>query len=263
MEQTTKLKPIQPKPFLMQPVEIIIPFHGETSRVSKLIDSIFKTIHSNRYLITLVDDGSENKHFVKQIEKAKVPGLRCIRQEHKGFGAAVNFALTNPFKTRNLNSIPWVCIMHSDVYVDNTVWLSKLGETLFNLSPEGVKMVSSVTNNPTVDSVHLRASKGEKKENHILSEGYLPMYCALAHRELFSRVGPFKEYPYAGLETENYAIRMAKMGYKQGVCGASWVHHEGGATLKNFTENEKVQEILRNAKEEFDKNKVGAVNITK
>ena len=260
MEQVTKLKPMRQQPFRMQPVEIIIPFHGETSRVSKLVDSIFKTVHANRYLITLVDDGSENSHFVKQIEKAKVPGLRCIRQEHKGFGAAINFALRNPFKTKT--NISWVVIMHSDVLVDNTVWLSKLGETLFKLGPEDVKMVSSVTNNPTVDSVYLRASKNEKKENHVLTEGYLPMYCVLAHRELFNRVGPFKEFPYAGLEVEDYAVRMTKMGYKQAVAGGSWVHHEGAATLNNFAKDEKVQKILRNAKEEFYKNEIATVNIS-
>ncbi len=246
-------------PFFMEPVEIIIPFHGEQSLVTKLIDGIFKTVHANRYLITLVDDCSPNKHFVKQFEKAKVPGLRCLRQEtQKGFGAAINFALNHPFRTRT--QINFVAIMHSDVSVDNTVWLSNLGTALQRLKPEGVKMVSSVTNNPMVESKFLTAEKGESKEDHILTEGYLPMYCVMANKELFKRVGPFKEYPYAGLEVEDYALRMAKLGFKQAVCGSSWVHHKGGGTLSNFTENEDVQKILRNVKEEFYKTPVAIVN---
>ena len=253
---------MQQQPFLMQPVEIIIPFHDETSRVSKLVESIFKTIHANRYLITLVDDCSKNKHFVKQVEKAKVPGLRCLRQEtHKGFGAAINFALRNPFKIRT--PISWVAVLHSDVVVDNPVWLSNLGEALTRMKPEGVKMVSSVTNNATVESTFLNAVKNEKKEDYILQEGeYLPMYCVLAHRELFARVGEFAEYPYAGLEVEDYSERMRKMGYLQAVCGSSWVHHDGAGTLKNFDNNESVQKILRNAREEFYKNRKTVVNIT-
>jgi len=74
----------------------------------------------------------------------------------------------------------------------------------------------------------------------------------LAHRELFNKVGSLKECPYAGTEAEEFAVRMRLMGYKQAVCGTSWVNHSGGATLANFTENIKVQEMLRKVKEEFD-----------
>lgn len=239
---------LENNPFYMAPVEIIIPFHGEQARVAKLMESIFATVHTNRYLISLVDDGSLNKSFIKDIDKKKLPGVRCFRtDENKGFGAAVNLALKTPWKQK----ITWVLIIHSDVFVEENNWLSNLGETINLLKSQGVKMVSSMTNNSMLNSDLLTRRKSDIQSDFILEEGYLPMYCALAHRELFNRVGLLKEFPYAGTEAEEFAIRMKSKGYKQAVCGTSWVNHTGGATLANFKENTKVQEILRKAKEEF------------
>lgn len=240
---------IENNPFFMAQVEIIIPFHGEQAHVSRLIDSIFKTVHTNRYLITLVDDGSINSTFVKEFDKT--PGVRCLRQENKGFGSAVNLALQTPYFNKN---ITWVCIMQSDVFAENNNWLSNMGNTINLMKSQGVKMVSPLTNNPMVDSPILIGEKGEQRKDHILTEGFLPMYCALAHRELFSRVGLLKEYPYAGLEAEEYALRMNSMGFKQVVCGTSWINHIGGATLANFSKNTKVQQILQKTREEYDLN---------
>lgn len=240
---------IENNPFYMAPVEIIIPFHGEQACVTKLMESIFATVHTNRYLISLVDDGSLNKSFIKDIDKKKLPGVRCFRvDENKGFGAAVNLALTTPWSQK----ITWVVIVQSDVFVEENNWLSNMGETMNLLKSSGVKMVSPMTNNPMVESVVMTGQKGVYRPDVILTEGYLPMYCALAHRELFNKVGLLKEYPYAGTEAEEFAVRMRMMGYKQAVCGSSWVNHTGGATLDNYIGNNKVQRILRNVKEEFD-----------
>jgi len=240
-------------PFFMAPLEIIVPFHGEQASVTRLIESIFKTVHTNRYLISLVDDCSPNKVFIKEIDRAKIPGVRCFRQdEHKGFGAAINLALKNPWTKPPNPPIIWVAIMQSDVFAEENNWLSSMGETLNKLKGQGVKMVSPMTNNPMVESTVLTGNRGERREDHVLTEGFLPMYCVLAHRELFNRVGPIREFPYAGTEAEEYAVRMRLMGYKQAVCGTSWVNHEGGVTLAGFAKNTRVQGILRKVKEEFD-----------
>ena len=235
-------------PFYMAPVEIIIPFHGEQSKVTRLMESIFKTVHTNRYLITLVDDGSKNKNFIKQVDKGKVKGVRCFQQEtQKGFGAAVNIALNKPWNKK----IIWVAIIQSDVLVSDNNWLSNIGETLNKLKGDNVKMISPLTDNPMSDLPELCGEKAPLTRDVVLRDGFLPMYCVLAHRELFERVGPLKECPYAGTEAEEYALRMNAMGYKQGVCGSSWVHHDGGATLSHFAKNEKVQEILRKVRQDF------------
>ena len=41
-----------------------------------------------------------------------------------------------------------------------------------------------------------------------------------------------KHYPYMGYEDRELADRMRKYGYKQAICGKSWVYHKGGATLE-------------------------------
>lgn len=237
----------EPSPFHMASVEIIIPFHNEHAYVTKLIQNIFTTVHKNRYLITLVDDGSINESFVKDIEKKKIPGTRCLQQKHKGFGAAINYALKNPY----VNNTNYVCIMHSDVLVEDAHWLNNLGTCLLALKNQNIKMVSALSDNPGSDFDFLRSDKGKIQDDYILTDKYLPMYCVLANRQLFNKVGLFAEYPYAGIEAEDFALRMRKMNYKQAACGSSWVSHIGSLTLNQFKENRQAQEILKKNREQF------------
>jgi glycosyltransferase involved in cell wall biosynthesis len=228
-----------PDPFYMAPVDIIIPFHGEHDKVSKLLESIFRTIHTNRYQISLVDDASPNVNFIKEFKK--VPGVVGFRNDQqKGFGACINGALV---RTKQ----PYVLIMHSDVVVEGNVWLARMGELLLAWKEHGYKMVSPLTDNPVVDDPMLAAVRREStKESIPVRKGkFLPMYCALCHRELFRRVGPLKEYPYAGGEAEEFAGRMLSHGFRQAVCAESWVHHDGRATIQKFDNNTKAQEILQ------------------
>lgn len=242
-EKVFVTKAIEAKPFYMSPVEIIIPFHNEQAKVISLINDIFITVQKNRYLITLVDDGSGNKDFTRELENKKIAGLRFLtHDECKGFGASVNTALKNPFN----KDISFVAVLHSDVRIRDQNWLYNLGQTLSLLKEGGVKMVSALTDNPIVENEFLKAKHNEKKKDHVLTEGFLPMYCVLSHRDLYNRVGLLDEYPYAGGEAEDFAIRMKKLGFKQAVCGSSWVQHEGRGTLSQFDKNKKVQEILRN-----------------
>lgn len=235
--------------FRMRSVEIIIPFHGEHRLVSRLMENIFNTVYTNRYQITLVDDGSENDNFIKEIAGAKIPGVVCIRKKHGGFGSAINHALKN---SKN-QWIPWVLIMHSDVLAEDSKWLLNLGETLQILKKENVKMISPKTNNPGCSDARLEG-KLENTENVILDDGYLPLYCSLCHRDLFKAVGVFREYPYAGCEAEEFAIRMRQKGYKQAVCGTSYVSHENQGTLRGLLGERRSQvgEILRKTREEFE-----------
>lgn len=240
-------------PFHMAMVDIIIPFHGEHSRVSKLLESILSSVRTNRYRINLVDDASPNSSFVANFKKT--PGINVIRHgTQKGFGAAVNTALKETSKPVGKNGvIPYVLIIQSDVVVDGPTWLSRLGESLVGLKDRGIKMVSPLTDNPMTDDERLQSSKHTLREEDVaMSTGFLPFYCVLAHRELFNRVGPMKEYPLAGGEAEEFAYRMRSQGFRQAVCGQSWVHHEGRATLANFDDKPKMQEILRNSKQLFE-----------
>jgi len=235
-------------------VEIIVPFYGRHLLVSDILKNIFNTVYSNKYLVTLVDDGSENKNFYSQMKKSKIPGMRCLRQEsNKGFGSSINLALNNPWKFSDSNqTIPYVVILHTDVSFISKNWLLNLGNCLEDMKFIGVKMVSPLTDNPVEDFDVLKSKRGEEKENKILNKGFLPLYCALCHRDLFDHVGVFKEYPYAGHEAKEFANRMKEKGFNQAVCGNSWVQHSGRGTLKTFDKNAKVQKILKNITDEID-----------
>lgn len=233
--------------FRMQPVEIIIPFHNEHLRVINLVNDIFATVHDNRYLVTLVDDCSSNKEFVRQIEEKKMPGVRVIsNNQQKGFGASVNNALRNPFR----RDISWICILHSDIRLKDSNWLLNLGNCLNRFKEKGVKMVAPLTNNPVVDNSLLKAEGASQEEDVVLKEGFLPFYCVLAHRELFMRVGLLPEYPYAGGEAEDFALAMRVKGFGQAVCRSSWVQHEGRATISQFDKDKRAQQILRKVTEQ-------------
>ncbi len=233
-------------PFKMSPVDIIIPFHGEYDKVSRLMESIFNTVRTNRYQIILVDDASRNKTFISSFKK--VPGVKAIQHKtQKGFGACVNAALADTRRPQ-----PHVLVVQSDVVVQGTSWLFNLGNSLLQLRDKGVKMVSPMTDNPMDGHPLLKSLNHDFKADAVLTEGFLPMHCVMCHRELFKRVGGLKEYGYAGGEAAEFAARMGKHGYKQGVCGNSWVHHEGRGTLRLFDRDEKAQEVLRKAREEAE-----------
>lgn len=255
-QRKTISRVIENKIFQGLDVEIIIPFHGRHSLVTNLIQNIFNTVLSNRYLITLVDDGSLNRSFFQQMEKVKLPGVRCLRQEkNKGFGSAVNYALDNPwvFKDNPLKSIPYVVILHSDVSFSSKNWLVNLGYSLESLKKQGVKMVSPITDNPVEDVKVLHSLKPlDIDENKVLEgDDFLPLYCALCNRELFKHIR-FIEKPYVSFEAKHFALLMKQKGFSQAVCKNSWVHHEGRGTIKTFDKNYKVQKLLRKVKEDFD-----------
>lgn len=230
-------------------VEIIIPFHGQTYHVTRLIESIFRTVKDTKYLITLVDDFSPNAEFLSSLLKANIPGLRGLRNyQHSGFGYSINRALNEPFS----RDIPWIVVMHSDVEAEQNTWLSNLVRSLASLKDQNVKMVTSMTDNPTGNLGRLKRQKGDAVDNFILDEDeFIPMYSCIAHRELYMRMNGLMECPYAGSEAQEFANRMRKEGYLQAACGNSWVHHVGEVSLNQFKKNEEVQEKLASVRQKL------------
>lgn len=226
---TNRLVSLTPKPFSRSRVDIIIPFHGQYDRVSKLVESILVGTRSNPYRITLVDDCSPNSEYYMTMKK--VPQVKTIRnREQLGFGGALHAGF-------QATQQPFVVFMHSDCVVDHQQWLIALGQSLLNLESQNVGIVSARSNNPGPEAdPQLRCPKAamlEAESDIILQEGCLPLYCAMVRRELFSKIGGFiKAYPYGLYEDEELAFRMKFCGYKQGISTKSWVYHEGEATFK-------------------------------
>lgn len=241
-----KSRPMSYVPFSRSQVDIIIPFHGQYEKVTRLVESILLVTKSNPYHITLVDDASPNKNFKEEINTQFIkttpngvkPQVSVIRSDTQvGFGGALRIGY-------DATELPWVCFMHSDTVVEDQNWLIALGQSLLRWKEEGkpVKMVSARSNNPGegVSSV-LKAELREKGPDRIIGEKeYLPLFCAMCHRELFFAVNGFiKPYPYAFYEDVEFAARMNAYGYRQGVCGTSWVHHDGSATIDTLCKQDK------------------------
>lgn len=235
ISKTFRGRPIQRTGFV-SPVDIIIPFHGQYQKVTRLVESIFRCTYSSPYNIYLVDDCSPNEDYLSYF-LSQINGLKLIRcTERKGFGGA----MAEGFKA---SSSPYCLFMNSDCVVEDLGWLNALGSSLVNMKKSNVKMVAPLTNNAVGGCSHQEM----KKEDFILGDRelrpdivldfskdeYLSMVCFMCHRELFKRCGGFiKAYPYGWYEDLEFAHRMNKYKYKQAVCTASWVYHEGECTVK-------------------------------
>lgn len=216
-------------PFSRSKVDIIIPFHGQYEKVTRLVESILYLTRSNPYQICLVDDASPNKEYLKYFDSVKENyQIKTVRnKKHLGFGASLK---TGFDATVN----PWVIFLHSDCVIESAGWMIEMGRTLLKMKDRGVKMVCARTNNSLSADPLLTGSREDEVNDQILHTT-MPLYCAMCHRELFRHIGGFiKPYPYAMYEDEELSFRMKKYGYLQAVCGKSWVYHEGGATINSL-----------------------------
>ena len=225
-------------------VDVVIPFHGQYEKVTRLVESIYRCTRSNFFQLCLVDDCSPNEDYLinvagniaKTSDSRRIPNnLHPIRMpEQVGFAGALKMGFER-------TGSPFVCFMNSDCFVEDGGWLRSLGEALLGMREQDVRMVSSMTNNPVGGDPAQKGTRSDLSHDHVSLEGdsHLSMYCVLCHRQLFARCGGFlKEYPFGGYEDEEFAWRMRRHGFKQAVCRNSWIYHEGGATIKSVCQKD-------------------------
>lgn len=222
-------------------VDIIIPYHGQYEKVTKLVESIYRLTRSNYFNICVVDDFSPNEMFIEQMRRNidKTAQRRHVRNNFKairgtkqrGFAGAAKLGLEH-------TESPYVCFINSDCIIEDSNWLRSMGETLLSLRSENVRMVAPITNNPVGGHASQQGEKVDMTAEYVVldeEEAHLSMYCFLCHRELFERCGGFlREYPYGFYEDVEFAWRMRRNGFKQAVCRNSWIHHEGMATVRSI-----------------------------
>jgi O-antigen biosynthesis protein len=204
-------------------VDIVIPFYKCYDKVAKLVESIWSCTRSNPYRICLVDDASPNADFIKNFNDK--PLMTTVRSEKRlGFGGALKLGYDS-------TNFPWVIFLNSDCEIQEPSWMIEMGRSLLTLKNQGVRMISARTNNPC-GSVYQKGEKRTPVQDLILEKDFLTLYCVMCHRDLFKHVGGFfKCYFPCGYEDEEIAFRIRKYGFKQAVCGRSWVYHEGYATV--------------------------------
>lgn len=228
---------IQNDPYASVSVDILIPFHGKYQKVYDLCKSLWKTLgRYHDYNICLIDDASPNEFFIRGFEKA--PRTTILRSDERlGFGGALNIGFNNTQRQ-------FVMILHSDCIAEHQGWLTNLLKTLVSFKNEKIGMVAPMTNNPVTGPNCLKIEKGkffeeDQRKDFILKDGFIPLYCALSPREIFSRINGFvKPYPLGWYEDEELSYRMKAYGFKLGVSGKSWIYHQGAETV-NTTLKEK------------------------
>ena len=240
---------VKDSPFSKSKVDIIIPFHGQYEKVRRLVESIMIGVRSNPYQITLVDDCSPNQDFGKDLSNLD-PILNVIRNEKQlGFGGSINVGLKN-------TSQPWVLFLNSDCVVQQNTWMLEMGRSLIELKSKGVRVVTS-RNNLSYDGCPdiIKGEKEDAVKDFILEDGFIPLFSFMCHRNLFEHIGGFiKEYPYGLYEDEEFAYRLNHYGYKQAICGKSWIYHEGGSTF-NYLINK-----FPNIKDDLKENRNRCIN---
>lgn len=261
--KTVETKPItrEGKPFGRSAVSIIIPYHGHFEHVAILVESVLRITHSNPYQICLVDDASPNEkesHLFGEELSNLIPGMRGAipqiiwtrNKEQLGFAGSLKKGFDHTAKQRVV--APWVIFLHSDCKITDPGWMVEMGRSLLYGKSEGIKMVSARTDNPG-EGVHPCLAGGRddsvrKGDDIILKDGFLPLYCAMCHRDLFNHIGGFiKQYPYAMYEDEELGYRMRHYNYKQAISVKSWVEHKGDVTVGPlFAEKSCRNQILAN-----------------
>lgn len=234
------MRPIKRVLYRECPVDIIIPYHDECDRVLELCKGVWAHTRINPYKIYIVDDASASKTFIYAFRKA--PNTVMIRNDTRlGFGASL-------YEGYKEGKNPWVIFLHSDCKIDRPTWITDLFDSYYRMIGQNVAMVAPRTNNPGISNSLLEAKIGaDPKEDVVLKEGFLPLYCSLCRRDLFKHIGGFvRPYPYRGYEDEELAIRMRRYGLLQGVSGKSWVYHEGSATTKKIRDYAQILEENRN-----------------
>jgi GT2 family glycosyltransferase len=231
-----------------KPVDIIIPFHEHYHILYECLDSIIGKTLGITYTITIVDDSSSNENFIPNLIKTKKLPIQYLRNTtQKGFGHSLKRGFDNTIND-------WVLFMHSDCRIEQTDWLINMQESMANNKNAGVKLVSAKTNNGGIGAYDENLIGTIDHKPDVIVENCLPLICCLVHRELFYRIDGFvKEYPYFGYEHDELFWRMKFHNYKQAVCGKSFVHHEGGTTVKELLKITKINKSYEENKSTFIK----------
>jgi hypothetical protein len=137
--------------------------------------------------------------------------------------------------------------LNSDCVVTDPGWMLEMGRALIDLTSQNVKMVAAKSNNPGPS-----APQGMKQEDssRVRTSCWrrnffrFTVRCATETCSHTSAASS-RSTRMAATRTRNCRYRMRFYGYKQAVCGNTWIFHEGEATFKALIEkNPEVLEVL-------------------
>lgn len=250
--KTFTARPMNDVSEFFAPVDIIIPFHGQYEKVTKLIESIYAKTRTNYIQIYLIDDASPNAEFIDNVASniSKTASKRGLENNFHAYRSSDRVGFAGAMrKAFDKGESPYVVFLNSDCIIEDPMWIQTMGEALMRHRDKGVRMVAPVTNNAVGGDPAQEGNKLERENELVVLEGdaHLSLYCVMCHRQLFSRCGGFfKEYPYGYYEDEEFAARMKHYGFKQAVCRNAWIYHEGMSTIKEVWKTDAtLQDVMK------------------
>lgn len=219
-------------------IDIIVPYHGCYESISSLIKNLFMYSPHMINKLILVDNGSENKDFASFYSDH--PRIKIVRiDDNIGFGAAVNMGLKNAEKTIAV-------VMHSDCFLKDKNSLQNLYKDFIKMRDQNVAMMSSVSDNPQVNEKILQRKEPKDEEPQLISNNFIPMYCAILDLAAWYACQGVPEFPIAWFEDEAFCFNLNKMKYNIAVSYRSFISHKGSVTVKNIvTKNKKYLDIMK------------------
>ncbi|MFH0890081.1 MAG: glycosyltransferase family 2 protein [Candidatus Aenigmatarchaeota archaeon] len=199
-----------PRKFAVWPmVSVIVPAFNEAHTISKVVRSALNMDYpKNKLEVIVVNDGStDNTESV--VRKIRDKRIKILKQNRKGKGAALNFALDRA-------KGEFVACLDADSYVSR----NSLKEMLVNFSE---KNISAVTPIMKVDKPRTTLQKVQKVEyllavyvkrilSHINAINVTPGPFSVYRTDVLRKIGKFDESSI--VEDQEIAYRMQKYNYR-------------------------------------------------
>lgn len=191
-------------------VAVIIPFYNGSRYIERAIVSVLsQTVPADDFLI--VDDGSEAAESARLHEIATRHGVRVVRQENGGQGAARNFGVSQTVST-------YLCFLDQDDF-----FLRTHIETLLDHVPRndphfgwvyGDLMEADAEGHIFETSIAIRYSDHPKTSVREMIAGDMHVLpsASLIAREAFDHVGGF-DPQFMGYEDDDLFLRLFRAGY--------------------------------------------------
>lgn len=209
--------------------DIVLLVWNELQLTKDCLESFFRHTHYPHRLI-LVDNGSEQEtaEYLKGLKEKKDTEILLIRNEkNAGFVKAINQGM-------KASDAPYVCLLSNDILLGDN-WLAEMIAVAESNAQIGIVNPSSNTlgqilKEDSVDSYakSLKDFKGQWQEL-----GRCEGFCMLIKREVIDKIGFLDEIfsPYF-FEESDFCRRTQEAGFKCVRAKATYVYHEGSATLK-------------------------------
>lgn len=242
-------------------IDIIIPFYNKSTLTNRCIRSVMQA-SALRGRIVLVDDGSEEEESYKvlqYIRDAQWPYLFLRKQKNEGYKEAIRTGIQKC-------TARYVLLLNND-----TLLPTAFDETLVQIlrTNPRIKASAPVSNHPT-DLFQFRGnlyhlsfdeyrSPAEIQEafhqsNPGITAGftlspYLTGMCLALEKAVFEESGIFADFYRNGyFEDLDLCCRIRHKGYQLAIAENCFVYHQGHATYRHKSQEEKHSIIFHNFK---------------